>query len=122
MSTGTENVAVGTDALVFNTGGAGDFSGSFNNAVGAFALFNNDGNASSVAGGYSNNALGNSALFENIIGVANTALGDEALVNNDSDGAGLANGNTANEVVVFAEIRIHVNQQCFPDQAFISKL
>ena len=95
LTTGTQNVAVGTDALVFNAGGAGEFSGSFNNAVGAFALFNNDGNASSVAGGYSNNALGNSALFANIIGVANTAIGDEALVSNDSSGLGLGNGNTA---------------------------
>ncbi len=48
-------------------------------------LFNTDGD--------SNNALGESALFNNIIGSANTAIGDVALANNDSDGAGLGNSN-----------------------------
>ena len=85
---GTQNVAVGTDTLVFNTGGPTQFDGSFNDAVGAFALFDN-------TIGFSNNAFGNSALFSNIIGVNNTAIGDVALAFNDSDGAGLGNNNVA---------------------------
>jgi hypothetical protein len=86
--TGTQNVAVGVDALFSNTGGANDGDGSFNDAVGAFALVLN-------TTGSSNNAFGNSALFSNIIGSANTAIGDVALATNDSDGAGLGNANTA---------------------------
>ena len=81
-TTGTLNVAVGTDAMVFNLGGI------FNNAVGAFALDHN-------TDGFSNNALGESALFHNVIGAANTAIGDETLAFNDSGGAGLGNNNTA---------------------------
>jgi Chaperone of endosialidase len=42
-----------------------------------------------------NNAFGNSALLENMVGVDNTAIGDLALLNNDVDGAGTANFNTA---------------------------
>jgi hypothetical protein len=50
-------------------------------------LFNVDGD--------SNNALGESALFNNVSAAANTAIGDVALANNDSSGAALGNANTA---------------------------
>lgn len=45
--------------------------------------------------GSGNNALGESALLNNITANANTALGDVALANNDSTGAGLGTANTA---------------------------
>src|SRR5882672_171196 len=58
-SQGGRNTAVGAAAMVFNTG-ALTGEGSFNGAFGAFALNSNDG-------GFSNNAVGDSALFRNII-------------------------------------------------------
>jgi hypothetical protein len=81
-TTGQDNVAVGTDALVHND------SANFINAVGAFALTANiDGTA--------NNALGGGALADNVHAGGNTALGDAALSFNDVTEAGLANNNTA---------------------------
>src|SRR5262249_53466846 len=87
-TTGTLNVAVGTDALVFND------AGSENNAVGAFALFNNvTGNSNNACGhnaltalpgagalftGSGNNAFGGSALDTLADGDGNTAVGDLA--------------------------------------------
>ena len=87
-STGTENTAVGTDALAFND------SGNNNNAVGAFALFHNvTGNFNNAHGdnalttlvgagalftGSGNNAFGDSALDTLVDGDGNTALGDFA--------------------------------------------
>jgi len=79
---GTQNTAMGTDAMVHNVGG------NFNDAVGAFALFSN-------IDGVSNNAFGNGALEVNFHASSNTAIGDLALLNNDSTGANLGNENTA---------------------------
>jgi hypothetical protein len=65
-TTGTQNTAVGTDALVFND------SGSVNTATGYFALMNN------TTGG-SNTAIGWEALTANTTGSTNTAIGNQAL-------------------------------------------
>jgi hypothetical protein len=81
-TTGAENTAVGSGALVYND------SGSHNNAVGGRALFNNlDGNG--------NNAFGTGTLFGNVHSFGNTAIGNFSLFNNDSSGNGTANFNTA---------------------------
>jgi len=80
-------VAIGTDALVFNTI-AGD-----NNAIGAFALFNNDSDAAGIA--TFNNAHGRLALTANVDGFENDAFGDEALVSNVSGNENTAVGDDA---------------------------
>src|SRR5262249_20654968 len=78
---GTRNVAVGADALLYNSGGI------FNNAVGAFALFSN-------SDGSGNNAFGDSALGANVSGSNNTAIGDSALNTNNGNDMGIGNNNT----------------------------
>jgi hypothetical protein len=75
---GTENTAVGTAALELNSGTANNDEGSFNGAVGAFALNAN-------TSGFSNNAFGDSALLNNNTGAANTAVGDLTLVSGSGD-------------------------------------
>jgi hypothetical protein len=85
-TSGTENVAVGTDALVFND------TGGFNTAVGTFAMFNNtQGNGNIAVGrhalfanvnGNSNVAVGVSALEDNTSGIENAAVGGAALLSN----------------------------------------
>ena len=72
-TTGTQNVAVGTDALVFNS------VASDNNAVGAFALFNNDSSGLGLAN--FNNAHGRNALQANVDGSQNNAFGDDVMFN-----------------------------------------
>jgi hypothetical protein len=77
--TGTENTAVGIDALVNND------SGAFNTAIGSSALMNNTVGAANTATGYSalifnttgsgNAATGNGALAHNTTGIDNTAIG-----------------------------------------------
>ena len=74
-SRGTQNTAVGTNALVFN--GSGDVSGDFNTATGYSALMNN------LTGG-SNTAIGWEALTANIDGLENVALGTVSLSSNTS--------------------------------------
>src|SRR6184192_1963670 len=75
---GTDNTAIGFDALYNNT------TGSFNTASGSKALeFNTIG--------FSNTATGDVALYNNTTGYQNTATGTEALVSNTT-----ANNNTAN--------------------------
>ena len=60
----------------------------FNDAVGSGALLSN-------TGGFGNNAFGESALFNNQTASENTALGDVALAFNDASGMGNANNNVA---------------------------
>jgi hypothetical protein len=81
-TSGFENVANGSNALLNNA------SGSYNDAVGTFALLNN------IDGSF-NNAFGNGALSQNVHGSDNTAIGDLALANNDVTGNNLAYFNTA---------------------------
>src|SRR5207248_2639638 len=92
LTAGSNNTAVGAEALFSNIG-------EFNTAVGASALQNNtsaDFNTavgdvallSNTSGG-GNTAIGASALQNNTTGSANTATGVSALANNT------ANGNTA---------------------------
>jgi Chaperone of endosialidase len=94
---GVQNTAIGTAALLFNTGG-------FNNAaVGTAALLNNtEGNANTATGafalsanitGNSNTANGFGALQSNTTGFSNTANGVSALSDNTT-----GNGNTANGI------------------------
>jgi hypothetical protein len=80
-ATGTENTAVGANALVHND------SGSENNAFGTNALFNNvEGffnnahgrNALVNSTGSENNSFGDLALENITSGVSNTAIGDDA--------------------------------------------
>jgi hypothetical protein len=68
-TTGTENVAVGTGALVHND------TAEQNTATGAFALF-------SHISGNGNTAIGTNALLNDATGESNTAIGDGALFNN----------------------------------------
>ncbi|PWT78738.1 MAG: hypothetical protein C5B58_14885 [Acidobacteria bacterium] len=81
-TSGTQNTAVGTDALVFND------SGSSNTATGYFALTNN------TTGG-SNTAIGWEALTANTIGANNVALGTLPLSSNTSGNNNTAIGNLA---------------------------
>jgi len=104
LGDGTENVAVGTDALVFND------SGSFNTAVGTFALFNSTASRNTAIGrkalfnnttGDENTAVGTSgfgggpALFSNTTGRFNTAVGGGALSSNTEGGDNTAIGSGA---------------------------
>jgi hypothetical protein len=96
---GSENTAVGREALASNTVGYRNTgvgsdalrhttSGSHNTAVGSNALlFNTSGSA--------NTALGLSALENNTTGVANTAAGDFALFDNSGGQGGTALGGGA---------------------------
>lgn len=70
-NTGTNNLAVGYQALKVNT------SGTNNNAIGNSALFAN-------STGTNNTAVGNSALNTNTIGTYNIAVGKSALTGNTS--------------------------------------
>ena len=120
-TTGSNNTAVGWDAMRLNT------TASANTAVGAFALFNNDtgprntavgsealfntnqtaaGNAqrNTAVGiqalrsntiGSSNNAVGDDALFANTTGSFNQAMGVNALLTNLAGSANVAIGDNA---------------------------
>ena len=81
-TTGTENTAVGTDALALNA------TGESNTAAGAFALFNN-------VDGISNVAIGREALLENTSGAENTAVGAAALSGVTTGGFNTAIGGSA---------------------------
>lgn len=69
---GSQNTAIGTAALLFNTAGSG------NAAVGVTALLNN-------TEGANNTAIGEQALYTNTIGFSNTAIGAFALFGNSAD-------------------------------------
>jgi hypothetical protein len=107
----SENVAVGTDALVNNDSGAN------NNAIGAFALFSHQTGSFNNAVGNSvlhddqsgalNNAFGDAALSSNISGFNNTAVGDLALSASTGDyntalgaGAGLSLTTGSNNIYI----------------------
>src|SRR5216683_5109852 len=81
-TTGTSNTATGFNALVFNT------SGSENTANGLDALFSN------TTGSF-NTATGFNALFNNTTGGDNTADGLFTLVNNTTGGGNTATGDGA---------------------------
>ncbi len=85
FSTGTQNTAIGTNALLLNTTGAR------NTAIGTSALENNTGSNNIGIGyaaltnhttGYSNVAVGTQALFSNTTKSNLVAIGDSALFNN----------------------------------------
>jgi len=82
---GTNNVAIGTDALKLNGGSSRLI------AIGDSALFNNsNGNATPDALGIANVGVGSKALFSNTLGNNNTAMGSQSLYFNTT-----GNGNTA---------------------------
>ena len=107
VTTGTNNTAMGNDALFRDTAGSfntatgwkallNNNSGEANTAVGAQALQNNTGTADF------NTAVGAAALLSNT-GHYNTAVGDQALINNSSGsfstavGEGALNNSTADD-------------------------
>ena len=81
LTAGSNNTAVGVDALFSNTG-------EFNTAVGASALQNN-------TSADFNTAVGDVALLSNTTGSGNTAIGASALQNNTNGGNNTAVGSTA---------------------------
>jgi hypothetical protein len=83
-TTGDQNTAVGTDALVYND------SGTANTAAGWEVLLNN-------TDGSSNTAIGSQALISNVDGADNTALGVLSLSNNSSGANNTALGSLALE-------------------------
>jgi hypothetical protein len=112
---GTQNTAVGTAALLFNTTGSANTAngvlalfanttGSLNTALGYAALKSNDGGTRNTAIGFNallvntsgneNTAVGFNAL-ESTTGSFNTAVGDGALAGNDTGGANSALGDHA---------------------------
>ena len=82
---GTENTALGTAALLFNSTGA------HNTAVGSTALENNDI-------GLGNTAVGHQALLSNIDSSSNTAVGRVALTSHTTGSFNTAIGNQALQV------------------------
>ena len=81
-TSGSQNTANGGETLVFNTSGYG------NTANGAYALYSN-------TSGYENTANGAAALLSNTNGSANTANGVSALQYNTSGNNNTANGASA---------------------------
>jgi len=82
--TGTQNTAVGNNALTGNT------TGGFNTAIGGSALHTN-------STGILNTAVGSEALAANTTGGGNTAVGRSALNSNSTAGSNTAIGFTALE-------------------------
>jgi hypothetical protein len=95
LTSGTDNTAIGFEALFSNLG-------SFNTAIGADALSNNTTGSGNTADGYFalrrnttgsfNTATGYLALRRNTTGDFNTATGLTALFNNTIGGENTANG------------------------------
>jgi Chaperone of endosialidase len=92
-NTGTDNTAIGFNALFGNTGG------SFNTSTGVESLYSNTSGSSNTATGFqalylnnggSNTATGIFAMYNNTTGGDNCAFGTRALNNNTT-----ANNNTA---------------------------
>jgi Chaperone of endosialidase len=96
VSTGSDNVALGSGSLFFNT------SGSYNTAIGQGALSSNSTGADNTAvgrltlspntTGSQNTALGSGALLGNTVGVNNSAVGFHALAANTDGGYNAALG------------------------------
>ncbi len=91
-SLGTDNTAIGFEALFSNT------TGIQNTAIGAGALFSNVGGNPNETLGCCNTANGDEALYSNTTGNANTAMGAGALFSNIGGNASnsLGSYNTAN--------------------------
>lgn len=81
-TTGSYNIAIGSETMKFNT------TGENNTAIGFSALINN-------LTGSNNLAMGNSALFSNQSGKGNIAIGASALLNNLTGDNNLAIGFSA---------------------------
>jgi hypothetical protein len=100
-TTGTENTAVGFNALFSNTGGfANTAEGSralFSNTTGSLNTAIGDGALLSNTTGISNTAIGGAALGSNTTGFSNTAIGNVALFKNTTGTANTANGALALE-------------------------
>jgi hypothetical protein len=111
-NTGTDNTAIGTEALAADTSGsfntasgsnalALNSTGGHNTATGFDALFNNNGDDNTATGfkallhntsGSRNTATGNFALSTNSMGDGNTATGYLALSNNTIGSSNTADG------------------------------
>ena len=81
-TSGTNNIAIGNNALLLNT------TGCFNTAIGEYTLCSN------LVGGY-NTAIGRRALCKNTSGSRNIAIGNCALYNNTSGSHNTAIGDSA---------------------------
>jgi hypothetical protein len=102
---GANNTAVGFNALFKNMGGCCQGGGSDNTAIGAEALDSNTTGSNSTATGFqalaanttsgANTANGAFALRQNTLGHDNTASGFEALFSNTTGNANTANGSGA---------------------------
>jgi hypothetical protein len=87
-TTGTNNTAVGTNAMYFNT------TGSYNTAIGRSAMLNN-------TTGANNTALGYYAMQLNTTGVNNTAVGMQAMLSNTTGSNNVCLGvNSGNDALV----------------------
>jgi hypothetical protein len=99
LTSGGNNVALGSDALHSNEDGCG------NCAIGNSALYNNTSAYYNTAVGYQalytntegryNCAIGNSAIYSNLTGNSNSAIGDSALWYNTSGSGNVALGAAA---------------------------
>lgn len=115
-NTGSDNTAIGFQALITNTDGdnntaigsealSGNTAGFDNVAVGIDALKSNTIGFVNTAIGYQalqsntngdgNVAIGNSALHFNTLGISNTAIGNGALADNTTGQFNTASGNAA---------------------------
>ncbi|MBI2280882.1 MAG: tail fiber domain-containing protein [Bacteroidetes bacterium] len=113
-TTGSQNTAIGTNALILNTTGTqntaigasalSNNTGSYNTATGYFTLQNNTGTYNTATGhsalgsntsGNQNTATGMSALYSNTTGSDNTASGQYALVSNINGNFNIATGKNA---------------------------
>ena len=111
-TTGSQNVAVGSQALNKNSTGTGS------TAVGYFAMFNTNGIGSSTAvgfqalmantTGFNNAAFGVRPLASNVDGSNNTAIGNLALTNNVSTSNHVAVGRLAGSGITTANNNIIV--------------
>jgi hypothetical protein len=87
LTTGTNNTAIGFQALYSNVGGVG-FDGSYNTATGSGAMEAN-------TTGFNNTATGIGALVFNTTGSGNTATGQLALRSNGTGNNNIAMGQLA---------------------------
>jgi Chaperone of endosialidase len=112
VSTGNNDTAVGTRALLANATGSSNsafgvdamrsnVTGSNNSAFGAGALFNN-------TAGWNNVAIGTDALVDNTTGELNTGLGSLALANLTTGNSNVAIGNFAGINVTTGSNNIHI--------------
>jgi hypothetical protein len=95
-TTGSNNVANGTNALGNNTTGSANIANGFNALLRNTTGFNNVANGTNALGfnttGFDNIANGTNALYTNTIGSRNIANGTNALVYNTTGRSNTANG------------------------------